>query len=254
MAGELEKNRQSGVINFGAWTQAGFEKIITRAARIRSVWKRIEHISRQFLGVEYKEETLVGDKKTPEKVIVGLSGLDCFTYIDYVEACRLSDSFLSFKDNLVRVRYKAGIIAYKHRNHFFTDWVVANKGIVEDVTRQIGGRHTLSSRKLLNKKEDGSVYLPEIEPVERSVYYIPAVAINDSVVRKCRSGDYIGIYSETPGLDVSHVGIFVRRNGRAYLRHASSVYRKVVDQEFTGYMCHKPGFLVLRPTHKKNGR
>lgn len=240
-------SRERKIINFGAWTQAGLEKMSARAAQIRSAGRKIEFISRQFLGVDYKERTLVGDEKTPEKLVVDFSGVDCFTYIDYVEAFRLSDSFLSFTNNLAHVRYRADIISYDHRNHFFTDWLDANRGFVEDVTQQIGGRHTLSSRKLLNRKEDGTVYLPGIEPVERTVYYIPTSAMNDSVIRKRRTGDYIGIYTDNHGLDVSHVGIFIRSKGRAYLRHASSVYKKVVDQELTGYMRDKPGFLVLRP-------
>lgn len=247
-------SREREVINFGAWSQAGLEKMIARAAQIRSAGRKIEFISRQFLGVDYKEKTLVGDEKTPEKLVVNLSAVDCFTYIDYVEIFRLSDSFLSCKDNLVRIRYRSGIVAFEHRNHFFSDWIVANRGYVEDVTQQIGGGYMLSSRKLLNRKEDGTVYLPGIELVERTIYYIPARDINDSVIRKCRSGDYIGIYTDDHGLDVSHVGIFIRNKGRAYLRHASSVYKKVIDQEFTGYMRDKPGFLVVRPKDKKNGR
>jgi hypothetical protein len=51
------------------------------------------------------------------------------------------------------------------------------------------------------------------------------------------------------GLDVSHAGIFVRHEDALYLRHASSQYeyRRVIDQDFRGYIASKPGIIVFRP-------
>ena len=64
---------------------------------------------------------------------------------------------------------------------------------------------------------------------------------------RLRIGDYIGIYAEADGLDVSHVGIIVRRAGRIFLRHASLIERMVVDQDLRAYISEKPGIVVLRP-------
>jgi Protein of unknown function (DUF1460) len=255
MAKDMKPKDEREEINLGIWKQEGFEKFITDATQFNGAGRTIDFISRQFLGTQYSEGTLIGNEKISEVLVVDLSGMDCFTFIDYVEALRLSDSFLAFKVNLARVRYRSGIIAYDHRNHFFSDWRVFNGGHVEDVTMRVGGHHSQSSRKMLNIKENGTFYLPGIAPIDRTIDYIPTSAIDESVLRKCKTGDYIGIYTEYPGLDVTHVGIFIKKKGKAYLRHASSHpgHRKVIDQEFSAYMSGKPGFLVLRPKIRKMG-
>jgi hypothetical protein len=51
------------------------------------------------------------------------------------------------------------------------------------------------------------------------------------------------------GLDVTHVGIVIRRNGKIFLRHASSKksVRKVVDVELLDYLGGEKGLVILRP-------
>jgi hypothetical protein len=71
-------------------------------------------------------------------------------------------------------------------------------------------------------KEDGSVFLPGLRIVEREISYVPAGRVEGPVEGRLRTGDYVGIYSLTEGLDVSHVGIFIRKGDACCLRHASS--------------------------------
>jgi len=241
-------------INLGKWDQDTLENIITKASQTNRMGRKIDFISRQFLGIQYSEGTLIGDEKTREVFVVNLSGVDCFTFIDYVEALRLSDSFFAFKDNLIHIRYRSGIISFDHRNHFFTDWSVCNRDLIENATVKVGGRKTQSTQKILNIKENGTLYLPGVTPIERTINYIPASTFNRSALRRLKTGDYVGIYAENPGLDVTHVGIIIKSKGTTYLRHASSLSdaRKVIDQDFLAYMAGKPGFLVLRPRNMEN--
>jgi hypothetical protein len=104
-------------------------------------------------------------------------------------------------------------------------------------------------QKRLNRQEDGTLFLNGVEPVDRIITYIPANDIDESMLKRLRSGDFAGIYSDSPGLDVSHVGIIIRVGTSLFLRHASSSrdLRKVVDQDFTQYMKGKPGLIILRP-------
>jgi hypothetical protein len=62
-----------------------------------------------------------------------------------------------------------------------------------------------------------------------------------------RTGDYAGLYTEKSGLDVSHVGIIIKERGATLLRHASSLQKKVIDQDLVKYLTDKPGLVVLRP-------
>jgi hypothetical protein len=240
--------RNEETIILGKWTKEGLDSLLYESSQIKNVGKRIEFLSRQFMDLDYKESTLIGDINAPEVFVINFEGVDCFTYIDNIEAMRLSRSFSKFKVNLRKVRYKSGKVAFENRNHFFTDWQEFNSDFIQDVTRKIGSKKTIRVQKMLNEKEDGTYFLIGINPVQREIKYIPSDAIDDSVINKMRTGDYVGIYSHLAGLDVSHVGIVIKDGDKIYLRHASSQKkrRKVVDQDFKKYIASKPGIIVLR--------
>jgi len=90
--------------------------------------------------------------------------------------------------------------------------------------------------------------LPGIPIVKREIKYIPTERIDGSVLDSLKSGDYIGIYTDKPGLDVSHTGIIIKKDDKTYIRHASSRARnmKVVDEELLSYLSHAPGIVVYR--------
>lgn len=234
-------------ILLGKWTQEALNKILLKASEIKDLGERIDFISRRFLGIPYKGSTLTGGKDTPEIFAMNLREVDCFTFLDYVEAMSLSGSFQEFKENLKKVRYWSGKVSYESRNHFFTDWLERSGDFVADVTEKIGEKRMVEVEKTLNLKEDGSCFLPGIRPSQRVVAYIPSNAIDSSVLDKLRTGDYIGVYSPVKGLDVSHVGIFIKDGDEIYLRHASSLKKKVLDEDFRDYIAGKPGIVVLRP-------
>ncbi len=237
------------IIILGKWNEKQLDNIISQASQIQDLSERIDFISKQFLGVNYKESTLIGNINTPEVLVINLEGMDCFTYIDYVEAMRLSISFFQFKENLKRVRYHSGKVAFKNRNHFFTDWREFNSDYIDDVTEKIGGEKTKTVEKMLNKKEDGTYFLPGIPIKQRKIEYIPSTAFDRTIIERLKTGDYVGIYSDTPGLDVSHTGIIIKDGGKVYLRHASSRVgnRKVVNEDLISYISDKPGLVILRP-------
>lgn len=236
-------------IDLGKWTEAKLDKIIREASLIKDAGPRIEFLSGFFIGLEYKESTLFGNISAAEVFVINFSGVDCFTFIDYIEAMRLSDSIESFRKNLKQVRYINGEVSFKNRKHFFTDWREHAPSSVEDLTAQIGGGKIKSIAKLMNLKENGSPLLPGVESFHRTINYIPSEDINSSVLQKLKTGDYAGIYSSMQGLDVSHVGIIIRDRDTFSLRHASSDrrFRKVVDQELQEYILATPGLIILRP-------
>jgi Protein of unknown function (DUF1460). len=68
------------------------------------------------------------------------------------------------------------------------------------------------------------------------------------VLAQLRTGDYIGIYTNLDGLDVTHTGIFVMTDSGPVLRNASSrkANMRVVDSPFMDYVMATPGIVVLR--------
>lgn len=236
-------------IILGKWTRKSLDILFKEAADIADPGKRIDLLSKQFLGTKYKEATLTGDADTPEVFVINLEALDCLTFIEYIEAMRRSASFAEFIDNLKKVRYCSGLPAFKDRNHFFTDWKEFNSGMINDVTKEISDGRSKDVSKRLNEKHDGSFFLPGIQCKLREVTYIQTVNLDETMLAKLETGDYIGIYSKTDGLDISHTGIIIKQNNAVYLRHASSLKKqmKVLDEELMEYLKSKPGIIVLRP-------
>jgi hypothetical protein len=244
----MGSHTESERILLGRWNEQDLDRVLGAALGIEGTGRRIEFISRQFLDVPYKESTLIGTKRTPEMFTINLAAVDCFTYLDYVEAMRRSNNFATFKETLKIVRYREGKIDYTSRNHFFTDWIESNP-FVRDVTAGVGRDKTKTVHKNINDRGEGTYFLSGILPVDRDITYVPGRAIDTGILRRLRNGDYVGIYSRAKGLDVSHVGVVIKARGKTFLRHASSSssHRKVIEEDFLAYVAAKPGMVVLRP-------
>jgi hypothetical protein len=228
---------------------AGWEHLPAAIAAVGEPGERVVQASEKFLGTPYRAHTLIGSADIPEQLVAEFHAVDCFTFLDYVEALRRSAHADEFHQRLVEVRYRDGIVAWDHRRHFFTDWAAAPGSRVIDVTSELGGSHTRQTLKKLNRKADGSRFLAGVAVQERPIRYIPLKALDSAVLARLNSGDYLGIYTPEAGLDVTHVGIVVRREGRLLLRHASShrEVERVVDSDLPAYLAGKSGIVVLRP-------
>ncbi len=206
----------------------------------------IARISAGFLGVRYQADTLGGGPGQTEVLIVNRAAVDCFTLLDYVEARRRASSPDEFRSRLKDVRYFNAQVSWPTRKHFFTDW--AEDSWIVDVTAEIGGAKTVSVDKRLNRKQPGELYLPAVAVRLRRINYIPTAVFDAATAARLKTGDYLGLYTDLDGLDVSHVGILIRRQGDLLLRHASSRkgVEQVVDVPLFDYLQGKPGIVVLR--------
>ena len=226
-------------INFGFKKKSHFIHLLKK--------QNLNNILDFFINTPYKGNMLIGNENRKEKLVINFSGLDCFTYIDYIESIKGSKTINNFIKSLKRIRYKNANITYRNRNHFFTDWIFYNN--FKDMVKEIsGGNYNVRVKYLNRKKNKQERYLKKIPIIKREINYIPIKNITKSVLKKLKTGDYIGIYTDIAGLDVTHVGIIIKKNNSVYFRHASSLKknRKIITNKFTNYMKNKKGFIVIR--------
>lgn len=207
-------------------------------------------ISAQFMAVPYQAGTLRGSVSEPEQLVVNFQAVDCFTFLDYVEALRRAASLADLPRALVEVRYRDHSISFAQRRHFFSEWVMGPNPVAQDVTRQVSSR-AVRVTKWLNRGPQGAAIVQGVAPVPRVVSYIPSAAVSTATLKHMHSGDYIGIYSDKPGLDVTHVGIYLETKAGPVLRNASSRRQvmQVVDSPRLAYLKDKPGIVVFRSTY-----
>lgn len=238
------------IVNIDSYTEGRIVNIIetqVKTADIAHQGEIINRVSAEFLATPYKGNLLIGSPTESEKLVIDFRGLDCFTYLDYVNSLSKSESKSDFVKKLINTRYINGDVSYTHRKHFFTDWSHRQPLNAKDITAQVSS-HSITVAKHLNQKENGSEFIPTLGIVNRDVSYIPAEFVNDELISHLKTGDYVGIYTKIKGLDVTHTGIFIMTSTGAVLRNASSLKKnmKVVDSPFIQYVKNTPGIIVLR--------
>lgn len=196
-------------------------------------------LGRRFVGTPYTPGTL--ELEGDERLIVNLRELDCVTFIENMLAMARvlragSPDYDSFKRELVRIRYRDGVLSgYTSRLHYFSEWIADNegKGIVDDVTLETGGVQDTGAITFMTRNIDAyrqladTAVVAEIRSIETSLsgrerYYIPEDEIA-AVARNIRDGDIIAATSTLEGLDIAHTGLALWVDGRLHLMHAPLV-------------------------------
>lgn len=246
-----------------------FQIAIDEDLEFEPINNAIVEIGESFIGTEYLARGL--EKDGDEQLVINLSGLDCTTLVENCLAMgrclkQGTTSFDGYLEELQFIRYRDGVLdGYTSRLHYFSDWITNNvaKGVVEDVTSQIGGEpikfhldymstHPESYKQLKENPElIQTIKIQEEEISSREYYYIPREKFK-SKEEFVNSGDIIAVTTTVEGLDIGHIGIAVRMDdGRIHLLHAPSPNTKVHITELTledylmKYKRHS-GVIVLR--------
>lgn len=222
---------------------------------------------RYLLGASYEGKTL--DASGPESLIINLRTFDCFTLIE--NCCTLAmmrrtrnDRFADYGAIIQSLRYRNGLIdGYPSRLHYFTDWLRNSeaRGIIRDVTQALGGK---SYRKeLCFMTSHPELYPPLQDPAvrrqmmaierqlsETSRHFLPKGEIGRRE-EGIAAGDIMAVTTDQEGLDVCHVGIAVRIEGRLHLLHASPQAGQVVISretlvDYLHQSPHRTGIMAVR--------
>lgn len=206
-----------------------------------------------------------------ENLVINLREMDCTTFAENCLAISRTlkkgePGFAEFARELQNIRYRNGQNnGYTSRLHYFSDWIHDNnnKKTLENLSQEIANTpypkrvdfmstHPASYPQLNNDSSMiGTIAKQENEVSARKMFYIPKEKISD-IESQLMDGDIVGITSAIDGLDVSHVGILIRKNGRIHLMHASSLAKKVVISNNTleQYLLESEsatGIMVARP-------
>lgn len=238
------------------WNLGGFagklDSLLQQSKSLPNQPEAFVFFSQFFMGTPYQEHTLIGGENEPERLVINLAGIDCFTFLDYLAALSMADSADQVADKLRRIRYEKTEIDYKTRNHFFTQWIDNNREWLVSPVFPDSVLHC--EQKQLNQKNDGSLWLGGIPVVSKRICYLPRKKISAGLLDALRSGDIVGLVTALKGLDVTHVGMVFRKEGGLVLRHASSKRGQVVDEDLLGYIEMNKGvagLMVARPIGKR---
>jgi len=227
-------------------------------------------IGKTFLGTPYVAHTL--EKGDSEKVVVHLSGLDCYTFFETTLALSRcvklgTMNFDSYLKQIETIRYRGGKLnGYLSRLHYALDWLYDNaeRGIVKDITKEIGGVPYnkkvgfMSTHPDLYKRLKGdSLRIAGIKEIEnrinkRKYYYIPQDKIAE-VEDKIHNGDIILMTTFWKGLGIGHTGMAIKlKDGRIHFLHAPLAGKKVQITElplaeYAKAVKKHSGIIVARP-------
>ena len=261
--------------------QDQFNRLVSKAKagnwQALPIGDRTAAVGQALVGTRYKHFTLEIDNRT-EAPSANFQGMDCWTFfeialgfarmLDEPEANWSPERLLHY---IELDRYRGGECTgeYLSRLHYLEDWLYDNdrRGLVEDLTRDLGGRNVPHSAREMsvgwrhyrylaaNRSLLGPLARMEANVSSRPLYEIPKSRVA-GIESKLRSGDIIGVIGrDRSGLySTSHVGLALRTSdGVLHFMHASSpgnYGHVIVDAQLSKYLYRyhsDSGILVARP-------
>ena len=261
--------------------QDQFNRLVAKAKagnwKALPIGERTAAVGQALVGTRYKHFTLEIDNRI-ESPSVNFQGMDCWTFFEIAlsfarmlnepESNWTPERLLHYIET---DRYRGGECTgdYLSRLHYLEDWLYDNnrRGLVEDLTRDLGGRSDPHSAREMsagwrhyrylaaNRSLLGPLARMEANVSSRPLYEIPKSKVA-GIESKLRSGDIIGIISRDRGglYSTAHVGLALRTSdGVLHFLHASSPSnygRVVVDSQLSKYLYRyrsDSGILVARP-------
>ena len=203
------------------------DRLVLAARALPTIGKRIEFISHALLRTPYRGHTLIGGRHLPERFVVRDDGFDCVTFCETVLAAARSERLSDFVPELRRIRYRHGVVAWRARNHYFSDWSINN------IADGVCARVAFPGSVVINKKLSWDRALAPRRATFDAIPRKDLLAHHDRLA----TGDIIGFLSQRPRLDYFHIGFLViEPHGELLLRHASLSHGRVLDERLAHFL------------------
>ena len=261
--------------------QDQFNRLVSKAKagnwQALPIGERTAAVGQALVGTRYKHFTLEIDNRI-EAPSANFQGMDCWTFfeialgfarmLDEPEPNWSPERLLHY---IELDRYRGGECTgeYLSRLHYLEDWLYDNdrRGLVEDLTRDLGGRSVPHSAREMsmgwrhyrylaaNRSLLGPLARMEANVSSQPLYEIPKSRVA-GIESKLRSGDIIGVIGRDRSgfYSTSHVGLALRTSdGVLHFMHASSpgnYGHVIVDAQLSKYLYRyhsDSGILVARP-------
>lgn len=257
-----------------------FHAIVRKAEagnwRALPLGERTMRVAAEMLGTPYVNFTLEVDDRI-EAPVVNFTGLDCWTFYENALAiARMihhyprphSPAQMLRMVELERYRHGKCTGSYLSRMHHLEEVFADNqrRGLAVNITRQLPGavrlRREVREMTIMWKsyrylRANPSLLQP-MARIEQQVSNLPVYHVPKSRVRAVeqhlRDGDICAITSNGKYGYTSHVGLILKRNGRAHFVHATSDRDKgrkvIIDRPITTYvneLSKHAGIIICRP-------
>jgi hypothetical protein len=209
----------------------------------RDIVTRMRRFAELLLGRPYLAHPLVGSRDRPEELVTGVSGFDCVTFVETVLALAHSETPVEFRDELVRLRYRGGTVAWEERLHYFSEWMLENerRGVLRIDTRGPGSR-TLEVRLSI---------LEGLPPRQIQLDVVPKESVEQAMPR-FTDGTIAAFASEREGLDHFHVGILFFEE-QLMMVHAAKSFGAVGKEPLSAFLARNTtrGISFARPLERR---
>ncbi len=212
-----------------------------------SLDERLELLTRGLVAAPYLLSAL-GEGAGPDPdPRLRLDAFDCTTFVETSLAMLHCEDLDDIRATLDRIRYVDGEVDFQTRRHLMTSqWIpqLVEGGYVVDVTEALGGKRTKRIELVLTKgrwKRRRIARTLELDDgvVPEGTFVLPYISIADAqkMVKSFPSGAIVNVVrADVPGTPdvITHQGLLIRRPGedRLYVRHASPVSKRVIDEPF----------------------
>lgn len=206
-----------------------------------TITERINFYSAKFLGMPYNLQC-AGDgpyalyEPWP---LVNFRETNCMVFCEHVLALAISDSWDNFFNNLQQIRYKDGIIGMRTRNHYtMADWLPANRWLLNDVSRLVGGSYTQQVTRTISHRQfftgKGISDLRYVLPDRTlTIDYIPSTAL-PAIAKNLKTGDILAlIFANKSDIFSAHMLMVAEKDGQRVIRESSNSKMTTFDTPYS---------------------